>query len=118
MMSRRCRRWPTCRYAITSWASNANKLTVYLVGQGTNGLFRLNESETLAPPALRTWLDTYQSSNTGGVGGDGFSGSGRFPSGAGAIAGPEPRLCGQHRGRPGLPLCQRRDGEFLPVFPE
>ena len=35
--------------AITNWASNANKLTVYLMGQGTNGLFSLNASETLNP---------------------------------------------------------------------
>ena len=49
--------------AITSWASNANKLTVYLVGEGTNGLFRLNASENLSPANMRSWLDYYQSSN-------------------------------------------------------
>jgi hypothetical protein len=50
-------------FAITNWAAGANKLTVYLVGDGTNGTFRLNPAETLAPADLKSWLDIYQTSN-------------------------------------------------------
>jgi hypothetical protein len=50
-------------YAITNWATGANKLTVYLVGDGTNNLFRLNATETLAPADFKAWLDVYQNSN-------------------------------------------------------
>jgi hypothetical protein len=64
--------------AITSWASNANKLTVYLVGGGTNGLFRLNASEGLSPLILKTWLDFYQSSNQEATVVMDFAGAGTF----------------------------------------
>jgi len=64
--------------AMTTWTSNANKLTVYLVGQGTNGLFRLNATETLSPNTLRSWLDSYQSSNQEACVVMDFAGAGAF----------------------------------------
>ena len=47
--------------ALTEWATNAARVTLYLVGQ-TNELqqFRLNETEGLASWQLRTWLDDLQ----------------------------------------------------------
>ena len=64
--------------AITSWATNANKLTVYLVGGGTNGLFSLNASESLNPANLKAWLDYYQSSNQEATVVMDFPGAGAF----------------------------------------
>jgi hypothetical protein len=67
--------------AITIWASNANQLTVYLIGQGTNGLFRLNASETLSSAQLKNWLDVYQASNAQASVVMDFAGSGAFIAG-------------------------------------
>ncbi|MFH0909887.1 MAG: choice-of-anchor D domain-containing protein, partial [bacterium] len=50
-------------YAITNWATDSDKLTVYLVGEGSNALFRLNDVEALAASQLANWLNGYQSSN-------------------------------------------------------
>ncbi|MFH0908731.1 MAG: hypothetical protein V1929_08215, partial [bacterium] len=50
-------------YAITSWATNSDKLTVYLVGEGSNELFRLNDAESLAASQLASWLNGYQDTN-------------------------------------------------------
>ena len=49
--------------AITAWAAPSDKLTVYLIGKGTNGALRLNETETLNAATLDGWLDAYQASN-------------------------------------------------------
>ena len=49
--------------AITNWAAGASRLTVYLVGEGTNGAFRLNGAELLSASDLDLWLDTFQQSN-------------------------------------------------------
>lgn len=65
-------------YAITNWATGVNKLTVYLVGDGANGTFRLNQSETMAPADLKDWLDAYQASNGEAQVVMDFSGSGTF----------------------------------------
>ena len=48
------------------------------MGEGTNGLFRLNPAETLAPLDLKRWLDTYQASNGQAQVVMDFSGSGAF----------------------------------------
>jgi PKD repeat protein len=50
-------------FAITNWATNAHKLTVYLVGSVANGLFRLNGSESLSAGQFDEWLDSFQSSS-------------------------------------------------------
>jgi len=65
-------------YAITEWATNANKLTVYLVGSTTNGLFRLSGTESLGAAQLDGWLDSYQSSNTSVIVVMDFDGSGSY----------------------------------------
>ena len=49
--------------AITNWAAASDKLTLCLIGDGTNGTFRLNETENLTPQSLAAWLDSYQASN-------------------------------------------------------
>ncbi len=49
--------------AITNWAAASDKLTVYLIGDGSNSTFRLSETETLTPQLLGAWLDAYQTSN-------------------------------------------------------
>ena len=65
-------------YAINNWALGANKLTVYLVGDGTNGTLRLNPAEALASADLKSWLDVYQASNGQAQVVMDFSGSGAF----------------------------------------
>jgi hypothetical protein len=50
-------------YAITNWATGANRLTVYLLGDGSSSAFRLNPVETLTAADLKNWLDIYQTSN-------------------------------------------------------
>ena len=50
--------------AITNWATNANRLIVYLVGGTSNSLFRLNETQTMSAVQLDAMLDQLQVSNT------------------------------------------------------
>ncbi|MFH0907717.1 MAG: hypothetical protein V1929_03015, partial [bacterium] len=50
-------------YAISTWAAGSDKLTVYVVGEGSNELFRLNDGESLAASQLANWLNGYQSTN-------------------------------------------------------
>lgn len=56
-------------YAITNWAATTNwggpadKLTVYIAGQGSNSQLRLNSGEWLAASQLDQWLDLFQASN-------------------------------------------------------
>ena len=64
--------------AITNWAMEADSLTVYLIGAGSNDLYHINASETLDATTLDGWLDVFQVSNsTANVIMD-FSGSGAF----------------------------------------
>jgi streptogramin lyase len=54
--------------ALTTWASTSTQdLLVYLVGRGDQGGFQLNDTETLTPSQLGTWLDTLQDSIPGKV---------------------------------------------------
>jgi len=57
--------------AITVWATDADDLFLYLTGQLENGLFILDgtneETETLSPEELNSWLDTLQEIITGKV---------------------------------------------------
>lgn len=66
------------RYAITNLATNVIKLTVYLVGSTTNGLFRLNGSESLSAGQLDGWLDSFQSSNAAVIVVMDFDGAGSY----------------------------------------
>ncbi|MFH0879055.1 MAG: hypothetical protein V2A34_05035 [Lentisphaerota bacterium] len=50
-------------YAITNWAAQANKLTLFLVGEGTNAAVRVNATNDLAATQLASWINTYQASN-------------------------------------------------------
>ena len=50
-------------YALTSWATNAQALTVYLVGEGTNNTLILNNTQTLDAVTFDGWLDTFQGSS-------------------------------------------------------
>ena len=47
--------------AITTWASDADNLFVYLVDHGGSGTFRMSETATLSSSQLGSWLDTFQS---------------------------------------------------------
>ncbi len=49
--------------AITNWAAGSDRLTVYVIADGSNNLIRLNQTDTLAPSDLDAWLDVYQQSN-------------------------------------------------------
>ncbi len=55
--------WTNFQYAVTNWTSNATVLTVYLIGEVSNALFRLTETETMTAPALDALLDAFQQSN-------------------------------------------------------
>ena len=50
-------------YAAATWASPAAKLTLYLVGDGSNDLFQLTDAETLSATDLDDALDDYQIAN-------------------------------------------------------
>ncbi|MFH0908258.1 MAG: choice-of-anchor Q domain-containing protein [bacterium] len=50
-------------YAITDWAADSAKLTVYLVGEGSNDTLQLNGTDYLTATNLDAWLDAYQVSN-------------------------------------------------------
>ena len=72
--------------AVTNWASDANKLTVYLIGESTNiasvgstnTCFVVNDNEYLAADDLDAWLDAYGGSNRAEVVVMDFSGSGSW----------------------------------------
>ena len=49
--------------AITNWALEADMLSVYLIGAGSNDLYYVNESETLDAVTLDGWLDKLQLTN-------------------------------------------------------
>ena len=49
--------------AITNWARSADALTVYLLGDGTNQILRLNETEVLDANSLNHWLNAFSISN-------------------------------------------------------
>jgi len=53
--------------AITTWASDADSLVVYLVDHGGNSTFRMSGTETLSASDLDSWLDTLQTSMPGKV---------------------------------------------------
>ena len=53
--------------AITTWASDAKNLVLYLVDQGGGDTFQLNETETLSVTDLDSWLDTLQGTIPGKV---------------------------------------------------
>jgi hypothetical protein len=56
------------QYAITTWAaSNTQDLVIYLIGNGGNGTFQISSTETLAVSALKTWLDSLQTTLPGKV---------------------------------------------------
>jgi len=68
-------------YAITNWAyvNDTDKLTVYLIGDGTNNTLCVNEGEYLTPAMLAGWLNTFQAANSRQVNVImDFSGSGAF----------------------------------------
>ncbi|NQU45306.1 VCBS repeat-containing protein [bacterium] len=52
--------WANLQYAVNTWAGTVAQLTVYLVGEGSTDLIRLNSSETVSASALDTLLDNYQ----------------------------------------------------------
>ncbi|MGD9732351.1 MAG: C13 family peptidase [Desulfamplus sp.] len=49
--------------AVKDWASDADDLIIFMVGQGENGIFHLNSSETLTAQELKSWLDDLQSAS-------------------------------------------------------
>ena len=49
--------------AITSWAAPADKLTLYLIGEASNGEYRLNDTEVLTASTLDGLLDGFQSTD-------------------------------------------------------
>jgi hypothetical protein len=57
--------WDEVGTTIGGWANGAQKLTVYMVGQGEGGAFLLGNGEWLEGPDLDYWVDTYQSSSNG-----------------------------------------------------
>ena len=76
--------------AITNWAAGANKLTAYLLSSSTtNGLYRLNNSETLSATQLAGWLNSLQVSNCSVMAALDFDGSGSYIASLAAPAGRE-----------------------------
>ena len=63
---------------LTNWAAAAQRLTLYLVGPGSNYLFELSESNALDSALLDAWLDAYQESNRAANVILDFSGAGAF----------------------------------------
>ena len=55
--------WDQLVDAVTNWASDANRLTVYLVGGTSNAQFRLNETQTVTAVQLDGLLDQLQATN-------------------------------------------------------
>jgi subtilisin-like proprotein convertase family protein len=79
------------QFAISNWADGAFELSVYLVGESTNGMLQVNDTETLFPTDLRQWLNDFQ---TGGQHVNvvmEFSGSGDYLPVLTPLAG-EPRI--------------------------
>jgi len=54
-------------YAITSWASDAKNLIVYLIDHGGPGNFWINDKELLYAKDLNSWLDIAQSQIPGKI---------------------------------------------------
>jgi len=53
-------------YAIGTWAADSTlDVVIYLVGNGDDGIFKVNETELLTSADLDDWLDTLQESITG-----------------------------------------------------
>ena len=50
------------QFALTNWADGASELSVYLVGESTNGLFQVSDTEALFPTDLNLWLNDFQDS--------------------------------------------------------
>ena len=76
--------------AFENWCADADKLTVYLIGE-TNaaGAFRLNDAESLDPAALAGWLNGFQTENRPANVILEFSGSGSYLPALAAPAGRE-----------------------------
>ncbi len=55
------------RDAITTWASDADDVVVFLTDHGGAGTFRMSGTETLGVTNLNTWLNTLQQSITGKI---------------------------------------------------
>ena len=56
------------QYAITSWGeTDTQDMVVYLIGNGSDGVFNINPSETLLPTVLNGWLNDLQNSIPGKV---------------------------------------------------
>ena len=55
----------TLENAISQWAAtnSTDRLTLYLIGEGEQNTFRLNETEALSTNQLASWVHTYQSTN-------------------------------------------------------
>ncbi|MFC1799168.1 C13 family peptidase, partial [Thermodesulfobacteriota bacterium] len=53
--------------AITSWASDADSLVIYLVDHGGDGIFRMSGTETLPASDLDAWLGQLQQTMPGKV---------------------------------------------------
>jgi len=53
--------------AVREWAADASDLTLYLVGHGGNGTFRVGKDEILQAEELDQWLDEYQNKTEGKV---------------------------------------------------
>jgi hypothetical protein len=53
--------------AITEWATDAESLVVYLIGPGDEGIFHINNTETMSAEQLDNWLDTLQETFAGNV---------------------------------------------------
>ena len=54
-------------WAIKSWASDADKLFIYVVGHGGHGKFRMRELQILSASTLDSWLDQVQMNIPGDV---------------------------------------------------
>ncbi len=55
------------QYAITSWASDADDLVIYITDHGGNQTFRLSESELLSAADLNAWISQAETAITGNV---------------------------------------------------
>jgi len=55
------------QYAITTWATDATNLVLYLVDHGGNSTFRMSSNQTLSASDLDIWLDQLQQIISGKV---------------------------------------------------
>ncbi|MFH0814244.1 MAG: 6-bladed beta-propeller, partial [Pseudomonadota bacterium] len=53
--------------AVTTWASGADDVILYLTDHGGNGTFRMSDTETLPAPQLDSWLDSIRQTISGKV---------------------------------------------------